>query len=50
MDPLRQIEMTPKPEKILAHCLKINDTEARESFERSSMVLRQKDDTERMEA
>ena len=34
----------------VAHCLKINDTEAREAFGWASRVLRQKDDTERMEA
>ena len=32
------------------HCLINNDTEAREGFGRGSRELRQKDDTERMEA
>lgn len=34
----------------MAHCLKINDTETGEVSGRVPKVLRQKDDTERMEA
>ena len=34
----------------LTHCLKINDTETGEVSGRVPKVLRQKDDTERMEA
>ena len=40
-------EETARP---AAHCLKINDTETGEVSGRVPKVLRQKDDTERMEA
>ena len=46
----RFIQSKGRPKSGEAHCLKINDTETGEVSGRVPKVLRQKDDTERMEA